>query len=118
MFRDSVQVLYQSNPRGRCFVGHIGVLCPHLVVRGIFPSVTHVCRPRIAIGLLGFSDVVHEFVYLPLESVLLSGFGGEGPHAARGLGKPLTLCAFGACRLHCRVLCGVSVRWSRVHRLG
>ena len=34
--------------------------------------------PRIAIGLLGFSDVVHDLLYLRLESVLLSGFGGEG----------------------------------------
>ena len=59
-------------------------------------------------------DVVHDFVYLPLESVLLSDFGGEGCM----IGKPLTLCAFGACRLHCRVLCCVSVRWSRVDRLG
>ena len=39
-------------------------------MRGILPSGAHVCRPRIAIGLLGFSDVVHDFVYLPLAAFL------------------------------------------------
>ena len=64
-----MQVLYQSNPPRRCFVGHVGVLCPHLV-RGILLCGAHVCRPRIAIGLLGFSDVVHDFVHLPLAALL------------------------------------------------
>ena len=73
----SLQVFHQRNPRNLGLSGHVCVRVPLFILGSSFPSVAYVRWPSVDIRLPGSPDVLSELVYLFLELILFSGFGGE-----------------------------------------